>query len=366
MLQKQKITSLQAIYLTFASAYGGVVFYHSYITSLAGRSAWIAESLSGVINILFALWVLGVASKYPGKNLFQILEMFAGKIVSTIVIFVYVGLNIVLSSLLLMLCGGLMKTFVLHNTPMWATMFLIIFLAFLIAGSGIENIARLSTTWEIVLLGILLSLVIGVISQFDSSNILPMLDSDIPSFIKAVLLAGGGHSEVILFMFVMVESLNHPGKQFTPLFLGLLVSVVFMPGAVSFLFSAVISPEEASTISFAGLNAASSITLGKFVQGLEIFELVTYVSITVLKLSANFYSSWVALESMTKRNSKVLIIIVTIVTFILTLNIRSYNQSYYYYIQVTQYCTYPFYTAVLCIVSILIYAKGKKAVLRKT
>lgn len=366
MLQKQKISSLQAIYLTFASAYGGVVFYHSYIISLAGRSAWIAEFVSGFINIAFALWVLSVAKKYPGKNIFHILEMFGGKWISKIFIIAYVGLNIVLSALLLMLCGGLVKTLVLHNTPMWATMFLMILLSSLIAGSGIEILARLSVTLVTVLLGILFTLVMGLITQFDSSNIFPMLDSDVPSFLKAVLLAGGGHSEVILFMFIMVESLYQPGKQFFSLTVGLLISVVLMPGAAIFLFLAVISPEEASRISFAGVNIAFSITIGKFIQGVEIFLLITYVIVTVLKLSGNFYSSWVVSESIIKRSSKVLIIIITIATFILTLNIRSFNQAFYYYILVIQYCVYPFYIVTLCTVSILMFAKGKKAVSRKT
>ncbi|MFJ5762986.1 GerAB/ArcD/ProY family transporter [Neobacillus sp. NPDC093182] len=366
MLQKQRISSLQAIYLTFASAYGGVVFYHSYITSLAGRSAWIAEFVSGFINIAFALWILSVAKKYPGKNIFHILEMFAGKLISTIFSIAYVGLNIVLSALLLMLCGGLVKTLVLPNTPMWVTIFLMILLSFLIAGSGIENLARLSATLEIVLLGIFFTLVIGVITQFDTSNIFPMLDSDVPSFLKAVLLAGGGHSEVILFMFIMVESLYQPGKQFFSLTVGLLVSVVLMPGAVSFLISAAISPEEASRISFAGVNVAFSITIGKFIQGVEIFLLITYVIITVLKLSGNFYSSWVASESIIKRSSKVFIVIITITTFILTLNICSFNQAYYNYILVIQYCVYPFYIVILCTVSFLMFSKGKKAVSTKT
>lgn len=368
MLQKQKISSLQAIFLTFASAYGGVFFYHSYITSLAGRSAWIAEFLSGFIDIGFALWVLSVAKKYPGKNIFQIVEMFGGKWLSTIFVIFFVGLNIVLSSLLLMMCGGLVKTLVLHNTPMWVPMFLMIFLSFLIAGSGIENLARLSVTLEIVLFGLMFIpvLLIGVITQFDASNIFPMWDSAVPSFLKAVLLAGGGHSEVILFLFIMVESLYRPGKQYSSLTAGLLVSVVFMPGMASLLFSAAISPEEASRIAFAGVNIAFSITIGKFIQGLEIFIFIPYVIITILKLSGNFYSSWVASETMNKRSSKVLIIIITIATFIISLNLRSFNQAFYYYMLVIQYCTYPFYIVVLCTVSILIVAKGKKAVSRKT
>lgn len=69
MMQKQKISGLQAIYLTFTSAYGGVFIYHSYITNLAGRSAWIAEFVSGFITIAFAMWVLGVAKKIQGKHI---------------------------------------------------------------------------------------------------------------------------------------------------------------------------------------------------------------------------------------------------------------------------------------------------------
>ncbi|MDU0206467.1 GerAB/ArcD/ProY family transporter [Paenibacillus sp. PFR10] len=368
MLQKQKISSLQAIYLTFATAYGGVFFYHSYITSLAGRSAWIAEFISGFINIGFALWVLNVAKKHPGKNIFQILEMFGGKWISAIFVIAYVGLNIVLSSLLLMMCGGMVKTVVLHNSPIWAPMFLMLLLSFLIASSGIENLARLSSTLETILIGTMFTLVLAfaVITQFDPSNILPMLDSDVPSFLKGVLLAGGGHSEVILFMFIMIESLHQPRKQFSSLTIGLLVSVVILPGVSSFLFSAAISPEEFSRISFAGVNVAFSLTIGKFIQGLEIFIFIPYVIITILKLSGNFYSSWVASETIINKSSKVLIILITIATFIFTLSMRSFNQAFYYYILVIQYCVYPFYIVALSTVSILMVAKGKKAVLRKT
>ncbi|SFT13342.1 GerAB/ArcD/ProY family transporter [Paenibacillus sp. BC26] len=368
MLQKQKISRLQAIYLTFASAYGGVFFYHSYIISLAGRSAWIAEFLSGFINIVLALWVLSIAKKHPGRNIFQILELFGGKWISTIFITAYVALNIVLSSLLLMMCGGLVKTIALHNTPVWVPMLLIIVLSYLIAGSGIENIARLSAMLEFGILGLMFFpvLLIGVITQFDPGYIFPMLDTDVPSFLKAVLLTGGGHSEFILFLFIMVESLHKPGKQFSSLTIGLLISVVLMPGVGTFLLSAAISPEEASRVAFAGVNIAFSITIGTFIQGIEIFIFIPYVIITVLKLAGNFYSSWVASESVRQRNSKVLIIIITTAVFVITLSLRSFNQAFFYYIQVIQYCVYPFYIVALCTVSILMVARGKKAVSRLT
>lgn len=366
MMQKQKISGLQAIYLTFTSAYGGVFIYHSYITNLAGRSAWIAEFVSGFITIAFAMWVLGVAKKNPGKNIFQILEMFGGKWISSIFIVVYIALNIVLSALLLMLCGGLVKTFILHNTPMWIPMLLMISLSYLIANSGIENLARLSATLNIVVLCIFcMTLGIAVVTQFDSSNIFPIFDSDVLSFLKAVLLAGGGHSEVILFMFIMVESLHQPGKQFHSLTVGLLISIVLLPGVSSFLFSAAISPEEFSRTSFAGVNVASSITIGKFIQGLEIFIFIAYLVITVLKLAGNLYSSWVASESIIKGNSRVLIIVITIATFVITLNLRSFNQAFYNYILVIQYCVYPFYIVTLSTVSFLMFVKGKKAVPRR-
>jgi len=366
MLQKQKVSHLQAIYLTFATAYGGVVFYHSFNTSLAGRSAWIAEALSGFINIAFALWLLRIAKKYPGKNIFNILELVGGKIISTCFTIAYIALNIVLSALLLRLCGGLIKTMVLPLTPPWATMTLMIILSSLIATSGIEVLARLSAVLEFILLGILFTLSIGFITEFDTANIFPMLDSDMPSFLRAVLLAGGGHSEIILFLLIMIESLHKPARQYLSLSIGLFVSVVIMPGAVSFLFSAALSPEEASRIAFAGANVAFSISIGEFIQGVEIFVLTTYVTITILKLAGNFYSSWVASETVVKRSSHALIVLITLATLILTINVTSYNQAFYLYTLVIQYCVYPFYIATLGLVSILILARGKKAVVRNT
>ncbi|MFD0669969.1 GerAB/ArcD/ProY family transporter [Cohnella sp. GCM10027633] len=368
MLRKQNISRMQAVFLTFASAYGGVFFYHSYIASVAGRSAWIAELLSGFVNIAFVLWVLGVAKNHPGKNIFQLIEQFGGKWISKLFVIAYVALNVALSSMLLMMCGGLVKTIALHNTPMWVPMMLMIGMSLLIAGSGIENLARLSAVLEFILFGLMFTpvLVIGVLTQFDVANILPIWDCDVPYFLRAVLLAGGGHSEVVLFLFVMVESLHRPGKHFTSLTAGLLVSVVFMPGMASFLFSAAISPEEASRIAFAGVNVAFSITIGKFISGLEIFIFIPYVVITILKLSGNFYSSWVASETVMRRSSKIVLLILALVTFILALNIRSFNQAFYAYIEVIQYGTYPFYIVVLSAVSVLLLARGKKAVSMKS
>ncbi|MET3289799.1 UNVERIFIED_CONTAM: spore germination protein KB [Brevibacillus sp. OAP136] len=366
MLQKQKVSHLQAIYLTVATASGGVVFYHSFTTSLAGRSAWIAEALSGFINIAFALWILRIAKKYPGKNIFNILELISGKVISALFSIAYIALNIVLSALLLRLCGGMIKTMFLPLTPAWATMSIMIVLASFIATSGIEVIARLSSVLEFILLGILFTPALGLISVFDTANIFPLLDSDIPSFLRAVLLAGGGHSEIILFMLIMIESLHKPDRQYLSLSIGLFVSVVMMPAAVSFLFSAVLSPEEASRIAFAGANVAFSITIGKFIQGVEIFVLTTYVIITILKLAGNFYSSWVASETIIKRSSYFAIILITLATFIVTMNVISFNQAFYLYTLVIQYCVYPFYIVTLGFVSLLILAKGKKTAVRNT
>lgn len=363
MLKSQKISGLQLVYLTFASAYGGVVFYHSYNTSLSGRTAWIGELLCGFLIIPFALWILKIGKLFPGKNIFKILELLGGRIINIIFSTVYVAYNILLSALLLRMMMGLLKALVLHLTPTWATASIIVGMSFLIADSGVEVLARLSASLEVILLGILfLGLAMGLIPHFDISNILPIIDCSFLPFLQTIYMAGGGHSECILFMLIVVENLHSPSHNYKLLTKGLLISVVLMPGSVSFLLSATISPEEASTIAFAGINTAYAVSMGKFIQGLEVFVVTTYVLITVMKLSGNFYSSWVASEQIFKKESRILLIIISAITFLGALRIPSFNLAFDYYILAIKYFAFPFYIAILGLVSILIFLKGKKAV----
>lgn len=363
MLKSQKISSLQLVYLSFASAYGGVVFYHSYNTSLSGRTAWIAELLCGFLIIPFALWILKIGTIFPGKNIFNILEMLGGKIISTIFSIFYIAYNILLSVLLLRLMLGLIKSLVLHSTPIWATAFILVVMSSLIADSGVEVLARLSASLEVILLGILFfGLTMGLVSKFDISNILPIIDCDFSSFLHTMYMAGGGHSECILFMLIVVENLHSPSQNYKVLTKGLLISVVLMPGSVSFLLSATISPEEASKIAFAGINVAYAISMGKFIQGLEVFVVTTYVLITIMKLSGNFYTTWVASEQIFKKESRLILIIISAITLIGALRIPSVNEAFDWYILSIKYFAFPFYIAVLGLVSILIFIKGKKAV----
>lgn len=363
MRPRQTISSTQAIFFMFTSAYGGILFLHSHVFLTTGRATWLAEGLGGALLIMPALVMLYLANFSPGSTLFEIIEDSAGKLIAWICGGTFILISIVVSALMLKIFEGLVHNFILQNTPGWVPTTAILLLAIVIARSGIETVGRLSVVIVVVfVLVFFMALGFGFAGQFDFHSILPFFDRDPVGFFDGVNLVAGGFGEVLLFIMIMAAALPKPAKSYKPVAWGLFMAVVVIPMLVTLVFEGLIGPDNAARIYFAGVSASLVIQVGKFIQGLEVFILIAYETATVMKISINLLSSKEVLAQLCGNKYPDLwlpLIAVAVMTiYILS---GSTNAAFLYYVDVARYIIPPYVILTIGITSLFHFIKKRRA-----
>lgn len=361
MTKHQKISQRQAVYFILTTGFSTIPFLVSQVIAISGRAAWVAEIIGPIILIPLALWVLYLGNFSPGSTILEISEMAVGKIIGRIVSIIYIMISIAVSVIVLNYHVFMTKAFVLYLTPNWIVMVITLGLAGFIASSGIEVQGRLGEVFEIVLIIIFSAgIIIGFSNLFDFANISPVFDQGISPFLESVYFSAGSMAQGILFLMVMVAALPQSSENCTAMIKGL-ISLSIIQGVSLFAIIGMISAEEGSRLAFGGLNLAYHIQVGKFIHGVEIFVITSYEIFVFINLAANIYSAWVVMvHVINNRYTKVLLVTIVIIIFILAVFFNSYNEAYFYSILLARYITIPFIVLVLLLTSTGVLIRGKR------
>lgn len=352
MNRKQTISLMHVCFLIAASAFGGIVYLHATILRICQRQAWIAEGVGGLLLIPLGWWILYIASKYPQKTIFEVVEITSGKLIARVFSMLYVGILLILSALVLRQFSTMIQMYFLHTTPIILVMITILLVSSVIASDGIESLARTNVISILIAYPIFyIGQGFGLIRKFEWANIFPILEKSFLSFLEGTYLSTGLLSEAILFMLIMMASIHRPSKSYRGIFYGMLVFLVFVPASVILISVGVLGPEEASHIAFAGINVAQTISAGRFIQGMESFIITTYQVIVITKLAINFFAvSDTLAYAISKRDTfKFLLFLVALSVLFLCIYTGSYNEANMYYLFIVRYVILPFIFVILSV-----------------
>lgn len=363
-MKKETISPIQIIYFMISAGYGSQIYLHSKTFALVGRGTWIAEASAGIVIIILSLVFLYIAKVYPGYTIFEILEITTGNFIGKVFGIFHILLMSILSALFIRLFAGMIQTFVLHFTPLWFIVGAVYLLAAIIASGSFEKLARINIILTILFLAIFfMGLGLGYAINFESTNIFPIFESNLANFADAAYITLGGHGEVLLFFMVMMAAISKPSKSFGTVLIGSIYADIVITIAVLLTIPGIVSPQQASRIAYAGVNSAQIISIGRFVQGLELFVFITYEILAVLKGAINLNSSWIVASHISGgRHPKLILITLTVASYILCLNITSINAAYHYSIFAARFFVVPFIGVVLLTSLLSVLIKGKKAV----
>ena len=360
---KRTISLMHACFLIPASSYGGIVYLHSEVFRITQRQAWIAEFLGGLSLIPFAIWILYIFGKYPQKTIFEIIEINTGKLLARFFSVLYIGIMLVLSALALRQFCAMILNYFLHTTPIILIMAMTLLVSFFIASDGIENLARTNLIMVLIAYPVFyVGQLIGLFKKFEWANIFPIWEKDFQSFINASYLSTGLLSEMLLFLLIMAAYIHNPQKSYKGILVAMIVFEVFVPSTVVLITQAVLGPEEAGHVAFAGINVAQTISMGRFIQGMEYFVITTYQVIILAKLAINLFSAWNAFTFTlnSRKPSKLVLGFIAASVLILCIYTVSYNQANIYYIFMGRYVLIPFIFLILLFTSFSILQKKRR------
>ena len=309
------------------------------------------------LNIPFAVWILLLGSYKQGGTLFDLLEKGLGKLGCKGILVLYILLNIAVSVCMLNMFAGSVKVLLLPLTPAFVTMLFIVIICAVFANSGIQYFGRL-----IALLCVLTTVnyytgySLSFIKDFKMEYITPIFDASYSQFVKGILLATGLSAECLLFLMVMIGSMPQTQKHYLGVVKGLFIWSIVLSAAI-LLKEGNIGNELLLQMAEAGISVACIEEVKTYVRGLEIYVLMAYQYMAIMKTTMSLYNCWASAKKLFNvQQGKPLLILSALSVFGASAWMNSYNTGYFFSVFLGSYVILPFVLIILllCTISVLI------------
>lgn len=256
------------------------------------QDAWISSILAIIFSIPIVMIYGRIMSLYPGKNFFDILEEVFGKVFGKIFNMIFIFHAFFLGAYILRDFVDFIKITNLSKTPILVSMICIGILTIWILKEGIEVLSA----WAKFLIRIILISIILVwillISEMHSSNLQPVLYSDLKDILKqALFLTTFPFTEVIIFLnFFDYVDYNSETKN-------VFIKPLILAGVLVVLYTMInimlLGEELYSLFYYPGYESIKRLNLGGEFQRLEIIVSIAFTIIQFLEINFCVYSYFI-------------------------------------------------------------------------
>ncbi|HEX2946927.1 MAG TPA: endospore germination permease [Clostridia bacterium] len=280
-MQKEQITDKEGIVLVITFIIGSTLIIG--IAGDAKNDAWIAGIIGLIMCIPMLLVYSRILSLFQGKDLFEILDLILGKIFGKFVSIIYILYSFHLGALVLRNFGEFMNTSALPETPLFVSMFCLGLVIIAGVRLGIEVLGRTTTYFVPIILFILLLVQIFGISQLHFDHIKPVLGNAPSQIMKGAFSAFSfPFAETVIFIGIF-SSLKTKKSNVKVYLTG-----AFISGAIIIITSArniLILGNMLGSFYFPSYEAVSRISIGDFIQRIEVTDALVFVYGVFIKSS---------------------------------------------------------------------------------
>jgi spore germination protein KB len=281
-MEKEVISERQGIVLfilfligsTFLIGTGGQAKQDSWISII------IAVAGSSVILLLYSK----ILSHYPGKDLFDILQIVFGKYIGKFLCIFMIWFAFHDGTLVTRNLSEFTNVHVLPDTPVVVPMLFFIALCIWGVKEGIEVLGRWSEFFVIIVISTFLFITILSITQMDIDRLKPILDNGFTPILKGAFSAFSfPFGETVVFTMVF-SNINKGGNYNKVFIVGLLIGGLLIFIAVSRNIL-VLGAEELSNTYFPSYSAVSLIHIGEPLQRLEMTVTIVFIVCVFIKVN---------------------------------------------------------------------------------
>jgi spore germination protein KB len=259
----------------------------SFLIGSGGQSkqaAWLAVIVAISWSTILLLMFSRILSLYPGKDLFDILQILMGKFIGKIISILMIWFAFHLGTLVIRNLSEFTNTLVLPDTPVIVPMLFFIILLIWSLKEGIEVLGRWSEFFIWIVILAFLIITVFSISLMDISRLKPILINGIKPILKGAFSSFSfpfGETVVFTMVFSNISKVKSYKKTFI---LGLLIGggLIFLATLRNIL---VLGSETISRTYFPSTLAISLIHLGELLQRLEMTVAIIFLVCVFVKIS---------------------------------------------------------------------------------
>ncbi|WP_176706367.1 GerAB/ArcD/ProY family transporter [Paenibacillus hemerocallicola] len=291
MIEKGKIGVHQFTILTILFTVGSsILIAPSGLAQEAKQDAWIAAGVGLLAGLLLVVLYNKIAERYPTTTFVhytqEILGIWPGRIVS----FLYFCYFFVLAALVLRNIGDFITTQILNNTPIHFIH--IFFLIVIIMGirNGLETCTRTAEIFMPWVLFFFFVMIVLLPPQFEPGHLTPVLGYGAKPVMRAALPVLGTPFMELVTVFMLFPYVNHSRKARHAFLVGTLIGGGML--IVIVLLSILVLGEDLTARHmYPSYSLAKKITIGTFLERLEVVMAGIWFITIYFKLSISFYAS---------------------------------------------------------------------------
>lgn len=287
---KEKITSFQvSALIMFTIAPTGILLLPGAITALAKQNAWQSAALGTLIGIAIALLIGYICNQNPGMPLMNWLERRFGRWVCIAIGLFLARYYITVSVVSLNEFSKFISDEVLHRTPQWMTMTIIMLVVLYAVGQGIETIVRVNMITFLLSILLIAAGALLIMKNMHVKPLLPLWEGSFTPVLKGSLLPASWLSEVGVLL-LLAPYLREKKSAIRTGIAGVALAgaAIGVTVAVSI---ATFGPNLVPLITYPGFFIVSVIELGSLLERLEIVFISIWLLTMYLKLSVLMFGA---------------------------------------------------------------------------
>ena len=272
-MQKEQITDKEAICVFITFIIGSALIIG--IGGDAKNDAWIA----GIAGVIMAVPMLLVYSRmislFPGKDLFDILNITLGKVIGKTVAILYILYAFHLGAMVLRNFGEFINAIAIPETPMLVPLLCMGFVCIIAVRLGIEVLGRTTTYFLPIILFILVVVDLLAIPQLHLNYLKPILGDGIIPVLKGGFSAFSfPFAETVLFIGVF-DSLKTRKSPFKVWFWGILISSFIL--IITTIRNIAVLGNMIDSFYFPSNQAVRMISVGDFLERIEVTVAIVFM-----------------------------------------------------------------------------------------
>jgi len=287
-MKNEVISERQAITLLIMFIIGSSFLLGS--ATQAKQDAWISTIIAILCSIILLLMYSRILSLYPGKDLFDIIQIVMGKFIGNIISILMIWYAFHLGALVLRNLSEFTNVLVLTDTPVVVPMLFFTILLVWSLKLGIEVLGRWSEFFILLVIAIFVFMSLLTIPLIDMNRLKPILGNGLVPILKGTFSSfcfPFGETVVFTMVFSNISKIKNYKKTFM---IGLLIGggLIFL---ATFRNVLVLGGETLSRVYFATPTVISLIHVGDLFQRLDMMVAIEFLVCVFVKVSICIFAA---------------------------------------------------------------------------
>jgi len=291
-MEKEIISSRQFTIITLLFSIGtAILIIPSSVTSAAKQDAWIATIIGVGLSLLLVKLLVSLGNQTPTLTFIEANEKILGRFFGKLTAMGFILLTFFAAGELLYFIGTFISTEVMPESPSMAFSFLFGIIIIYAAFQGIEVFARSAEILFPVFIFIFIFFVVCISPLINFENVQPVLETSKKSLLISIIRFMSIFSfplAVLLILFPSAVNVHKSAQK--GFYIGTIIGGIVLITIVT-LCILVLGPSLTSNRTFPSYALAQRISIGNFLQRIEVIMAAMWIISIFIKTFMYFYAS---------------------------------------------------------------------------